>query len=623
MPVPAIVDDGITINPTALTTASLKPTPLAIHFRQSALLNQQQTYKALRAQILAKAQNIVGPLRNSYPQAVKFLSFLLKQIVDGKMRTVEDEKPIKFKNESVQPESVTPEVEVIRSSEEYTLKRPERYDDDDLDDAKPDTTTTIHIPSETGTITPNETEYSEQMETEDISQAQNDGLSISIESTKKSISFTHPKTTTVTETQSPKPSKSIVAKNKKINKNEKATDISKSKKKIKIFKDLQQVLDEEVSAKQKKRLRMKETPQKKQMHAKKESEEEEPTKAEIEKIIKEIKQKKKKKSFRPITSVSEDDKNASIRKLIEEILRKKEKAKERKSQITKKKPKEPQVQNEEESSEESEETESENDKTTTVTISSTPKFKTQKQTEGNKKINGSNKKSYEIGIESEVKKKFKHPVHKQKKTTIQIPSTLLAAKELRKIFDNDDKLSKKGRKLKSTTPHILVSAKIKSPKTTRKRTFEFEVNGKPPQDENISPDANDSIDSCNSASSKERTFTPPQQLEIANAMAFIPPLDTEDESPMLLPPLLTDFQLATKDRLVTTLGPNLSAVEAELVFADNEDSVNYEDKLTTMQGIMSRDDVDINMGIPEEWAFRRRMYFTDATLEEFVKAGSK
>lgn len=627
MPVPAIVDDGITIKPPVITTASLKPSPLNVHFRHSKHLDQQQTYNELGAQILAKAQNIVDPLRDSYPEAVKILSFLLKQIVDSKMHTAENEKSIKkFKNESFQPET-TAAVEIFRSSEEYTFKRPERYGDDDLDDAKPQTTTTIHISSETGTITPDEIENSEQMETEDISLAQNEGLSISIESTKKAISFTHPKTTTVSEIQSPKPSKNIDAKSKKNNKNEKGMDIAKLRKKIKSFKNLQQVLEKEVSAKQKERLRIKEAQQKKQMHAKKESDEEEFTKSEMEKIRKEVKQKKKKKSSEPITSVSEDDKNAAIRKLIEEIMLEKEKAKKRKNQITKRKPKELQVnhnvKNEEESSEEGEETESENDETTTVTSSRTLKFKTQKQTEGNKKTIGSNKESYDIGIESEVKKKFKHTVHKESKIATKYPSTLLVMQQLGKNFKVNNKLSKKGRKLKSTTPHMLVSVKTKSPKTTRKRAFEFEANRKPPQDENISTDANVSIDSSNSASSKEKTFTPPQQLKQLNAMAFMPPLDTEDESPMLLPPVV-NFQLATKDRLVTMLEPNLSDVEAERVFGDNEDSVNYEDKLAT-SGIMSMstDDVNINIGVSEGGAFRRRMYSTDATLEEFIKAGSK
>lgn len=625
-PVPATFH--ATTNPPVITAASSPKTPksLAIHFRQSTNLDKQEPYGDLRSQILAKAQNIVTPLQNSYPEAVKFLSFLLKQIVDSNMRAVDRTKPKnKFKGDSF--ESTTPTVNTIRSSEEYVHRRPERYGDDDLDDSEPETTTVIDKSRGTGKKMSKEINYSEEVETEDFSLIQGDGLSISVESTKKLTSFTRPETTTVTETQSSKPSKS---KDTKLKKNKSEQSISRTKKKIKNFKDLQQVLEKELNAKQDERLRyqkeIKEAQQKKQKQSNEDSEEEDTTKAEIETIIKEVKGKKKKISSG--SAVAKDDKTASIRKLIEEILSKREKAKEAQSQITKRTPREPKLdydlKKEEEASDEDEETEAENDRITTVTSSNTPKPKTQKQPEEKRKKKiGKNKESYEAEIKSEVKKKIKHTVHKQiasgKKAT-EIQSTILIAEE---VLDNNFQHNglKKGRKPKKTTPHMLMSIEAKSPKTTRKRAFEYSVDSKQvtkhiePEIENMSTD--DSIDSCNSESSKEKTFKLPQRMNQAEAMAFM--LETEEESPMLLPPPMADFQMATKDRLVTTMDPNLNVMQADLVFLDDQAS-NNEDKLAT-RGVMTIDDLNVRMGIPEEWAFRRQLSSPDTSLEAFVKAG--
>lgn len=614
-----------------LTTSTSSPKPLTIQFRQSQNADKQ-IYSELRAQILAKAQNIVTPLQNSYPEAIKFLSFLLKQIVDGNMRAEENEKPNTITTDAnFQPRTAV--VETIRSSEEYANKRPERYGDDDVDDVEPDTTTAVEIRK--GKVVSNEIDSSEQMETEDFSFA-NDGLSISIETTKITTSYIRPKTTTVAETRPPKPVKHKSSKSKNNNRHDKSLASSRSKKKIKNFNDLQKELEKEVSAKQDERLKyqkdLKETQQKKQKQVKEESEEDEATKSEIENIIKEIKNRKRKKSA-SATSVSKDDKNASIRKIIEEILSKEDRAREE-IKISKKKAKAPQIQfdvkKKKEPSEEDEETEAEDDKTTTVTTKNIPKTKIQKPLDVKKSKFEKNKESYEIQIQSDVKKKVKHTGHKQtphEKRTTEIRLTKLAAEEvLDKNFKLDEKVYKKEKKSKNTTPFILASAKSKSSKTTRQRAFEFKVNIKPTakivetEYENTSTDTIDSIDSCNSDSSKDTPFTLPQRLKKAKPVAFLPPFDSYDESPMLLPPAaMADFQLATRDRLLTTADPQLSAMDADLVLGDDEANHNSYEKLAT-RGIMTIDDLNIQMGIPEEWAFRRHISSNVSSLEAFIKA---
>lgn len=628
-PVLSTSDASITPNPPIMTAASsLSPATLPIHFRHSNS-DKRQAYNDLRAQILAKAQNIVTPLQNSYPEAVKFLSYLLKQIVDSNMRAEDKEKPEKKHKDESFKTGTTPVVETIRSSEEYALKRPAKYSADDFYDAESETTTSIDILKETEIIS-NEINYSEQVETDDFSLTQNEGLSISIESTTEA--------TTVPKSRLPKPSRNKDTKNKKNNKNKKSmvgqkVEVGRSKKTIKNFKDLQQVLEKEVSAKQEERLRyqkdVKESHKKKQKKEESEAEDATNERAEIEKIINEVKNKRKKKSSGPASLVSKDDKNASIRKLIEEILSKKEKVKES-DQTSQRRPIEPQLdydeKKEKEPSVEDEETEAESDKITTVTSSYTSKPKIQKLAEEKKSIEN-NKESFEI--EKEVKKKVKRIVHKKTPSTekpTEIRSTLLDAEEiLAKNFKPDKKVPKKGRNPKTATP-MSGTIKIKSSKTTRKRAFDFILGGKSAkksmgsEDENISIDVMDTIENCNSGSSKEKTFTLPQRLKKEKAkIEFMPPFETDDESPMLLPPAMTDFQLATRNRLVTTINPILNPLKAELVFIDNEANNNNGGKLAT-RGIMTIDDLNIKMGIPEEWAFRRYLSSNNTSLEAFIQA---
>lgn len=608
-------------------------------------MHRRQSYKDLRAQILAETKQLFNPLRSSYPKAVNFLSFLLKQIINGNMRTTDKKKrKKKFKDELF-----TRVVKAMRSSEEYAFKLPERFNYDYLDDGEQENIKyAIALPKKTALlkamVISNENYHSEQMETEDFSLTQNEGLSISIEITKKTT-FTRPQMTTASETRPQKSSKEEDTKSTKNYKNENSMNISRSKKKIKNFK---QIVQKEVITKEDEKLRhqeeIKKGQQKEQKQAKDESEEEddekekeeeeEDTKAEIEKIIEEIKHKKRKKSSGHPSSVSKDDKPASIRKLIEEILSKKEKAKKPKSQISKKRSEETHinynVNKEDESSEEDEESEAENDKITIVTNNNTPKPETQKKTEENNNNIGKIKDSSETTIENEVKKKVEHAVHKQTsshKKTIEFRITQLASEE---YLDKSFKLNvfRKGKKLKNTTPHMLASVKIKPPKTTRKRS-EFKVSEAVTKhvalhDENMFTVIADSIDSYNSGSSKETTSTLPRQLIEANDTAFIPYFDTDDESPMLLPPAMADFQKATTDRLIGKLEPNLSTLEAEPVF-DYEFNINNANKLKT-RGSITIDDLNINMGIPEEFskrAFRRRMSSTDSSLEKFIKAMNK
>lgn len=639
--VPSTLDAKITINPPVIPTAS-NPKPFQIHFRQSTNSDSRQPYSQLRAQILAKAQNIVTPLQNSYPEAIKFLSFLLKQIVDSNMRA-EEEKPSKTAPDGSFEPRTTAAVEIIHSSEEYPNKRPEKFGDDDLDDTDLETTTAKLKPKPKGNglVVSKEIDYSEQVETEDFSFTQNEGLSISIETTKTSTSFTRPKTTTMQPTTTtklpPKPSKHKNSKSKKNNKNDKLVPNSRSKKKIKDFNDLQQELEKELSAKQEKNLRnqkeIKELPQKIQIQVEEETEEEEATKSEIEKIIKEVKNQKRLKSSGSASSVSKDDKKDSIRKLIEEILSKEEKEKVTESKISKRKSTKPQIdyndaKKKAETSEEDEETESENDKTTIVSKKN-PKPKIKKPTEEKKTKFEKSKESYEIEIESEVKKKVKHTVHKQttpEKITTEIRLTKLAAEKiLDKNFKIDEKVFKKGRKTKNTTPFTLVTIKTKTQKTTRQRAIELKPGVKSiskysdTEYENTSTDTVDSVDSCNSESSKEKTFTVAQRIKKGIPKAFVPPYDSNEESPMLLPPAMADFQLATKDRIITTVDPQLRAVEAEMFFAGDEARHDNYDKLAT-RGIMTIDDLNIQMGIPEEWAFRRDLSSNVSSLEAFIKA---
>lgn len=617
---------------------SAKPAAPGAHFRQSSNLGKQQSVSNLRA------KNIITPLENTYPETVKFLSFLLKEIV-GSNINVEETKELK---KETKEEFKDKSLEVIYTSEEYddVYRRPEKNDGDgDFDDSELRTTTIKDVVKGLRMIKSTRFDYSEEIEPDVHYLTHHEGLSISVESVKKTSSSTRSKILT------PRPAsrhlkspKSSDTKNKKNNQNEYSNLRATAKKKIKNFKDLQQMLGKEVREKQEERIllrhqnELKESQQTKQ--AKEESEEEEIIKMEIEKIIEEVKNKRKKKPSEPTSSLVEDDKKTFIRKLIEEILNKQEKIKAAQHQVSKRKPIEPNLyydeEEEEEPFDENEETEEENYITTTVRSHNTPNPKAKTWSEHSKEIaknmkkTGKNKQSYEI--ERQVKKKVKQTLHKQtsaEQKDIEYRSTKLVPEAiLDKNFIIDGKVSKKGKKPKTTTPHMLIVTKSKIPKTSRIRALDVSTGGKSVtkrmklENEHKSTESVDSFGNDESISSKERFYSYPQELKKPKVTTSILSVDSDDESPMFLPPAMVDFQLATKDRLVTKFDPYLSAMNAELMIFDEDTSINNEDKLAT-RGVMTIDDLNIQLEIPEEWAFRRQLSPADSNLEAYVKAGKK
>lgn len=569
---------------------------MEIHFKQSSNLDQQSSGSNLKPESVANYKKISpNSLRDAYPEAVQFLSLLLKQIVNNnnmRREIEEEERNMEFKdeiNDKSRELQNSDLVEINYSSEEYDLlKRPEKKESGGkVDDAERETATVKDIVKAIENVIPTERDSSDKTES-DESNINYEGLSLEL--ITKPSSLTRPNTLT----SQPTPFYLKLTKNK---------DIKRKK-----HKDLQ-LFHKDVSSKQD---NSNETEPNLHMQAKGEIEDEE------QKMIEEMKNIKKVTS-EPTSLLAEDDKNASNKEIIEEKSNTKQKTKAPQNQKLKANPIEPFMHYEEKNWEELLEgdddgAEVQNYKTTTLKSTDTPK-----PNEKGKKNTVKSKQSHETEKESEIKEEVKKTVFKQTSYE-QIDDTHRFTKlgfdaYLGKSFRNIQKVITKFRKPKITT---------KLRKIARKRSFQNKRSKKPKrgeiESEDTSKEITDSQSSDKSISSKERFYPHRQRLRNSKAKKYVVPIDSDDDSPMYLPPILADFQMATKDRLVTTLDPLTTELSAKLWY---EGASNNNEDIRRTRSVKTIDDLNLQLGIPEEWVFRRRIPAANTSLEAYLKAMKK